>query len=105
MQKINLAAVSGVGGVGLEGGRRPMQLSGWTSVQGWEGPDGKRELEANGIPASENILQSGFGHICSRILLVVSFESHTFYFMLNIVRGSSGRFILIMSQLAWHTHF
>lgn len=64
-----------------------------------------RGLEADGIPASENILQSSLGHICSRIFLVVSFESHTFYFMLNIVRGSSGRFILTMSQLAWHAHF
>lgn len=85
--------------------RRSLQLSSWTSVQGWEGPDGKRRLEVDGIPASENIRQNSFGHICPRIFLVVSFESHIFYFMLNIVRGSSGRFILTMSQLAWHTHF
>lgn len=62
----------------------------------------EKRLEAGGIPASENMLPRAFGHICSRIFLVVSFESHTFYFMPNIVRGSSGRFILNVSQPAWH---
>ena len=81
-----------------------MQPAGCTSVQSWEGPDRRRRLEVGGIPASENILPRGFGHICSRIFLVASFESHTFYFMLNVVRGSSGRFLLNVSQLAWHAH-
>lgn len=71
-----------------------MPWSDQTLLQDWEGLDGKRRLEVDGIPASKNILQRNFGHICSSIFLVVSFESHTFYFMLNIVRGSGGRFIL-----------
>lgn len=99
---MNLATASRAGGAGDQG--RASATASSTSVHGWEGPDRKRRLEVGGIPASESILPRGFGCICSRIFLVASFENQTFYFMLNIVRGSSGRFLLNASQPARHAH-